>query len=230
MDYGDAVLPERYWDKVYPCPLTGCWLWGGAEHDKLPYGLWRVERRTHRAHVSAFVAAGGIVTADRPHVLHSCDQPSCVRPDHLRAGTQADNVDDARQRGRLPVGTSSSLTAAQVVELRQRYADQTPVAVLAQDYDISPASVSLIARGLRWGSVGGPLTIGRHRPADHLPPPITECKYGHALTSDNVQLKPNRACRDGFERVCIKCRQRANKEQAARRKAARTLKRGRVAG
>lgn len=222
LDYGDPALPQRFWDKVYPCPITGCWFWGGAVHDGYPYGMWRVQGKALRAHVSSFRAAGGVLAEDRPHVLHSCDQPPCVRPEHLRAGSPAENTDDARRRGRLAVGTNSALSPDQVVELRSRYAAGERTPALAGEYGISSASISLIVRGLHWASAGGPLTTSR--PIPGRPSPAldrTHCKYGHQYTPDNVWMKPNPSCRSGFERVCRTCRKRINQEQAARRKALR---------
>jgi hypothetical protein len=50
---------------------------------------------------------------------------------------------------------------------------------------------------------------------------VGTCKYGHDFSPENTWLKPNPITKSGFERVCITCRKRLNKEQAARRKAAR---------
>src|SRR5690606_32773329 len=49
----------------------------------------------------------------------------------------------------------------------------------------------------------------------------TTCTHGHALTPDNTRMKPNPACRSGYDRSCRTCARRRNSEQAARRKAAR---------
>jgi hypothetical protein len=45
----------------------------------------------------------GPAPADKPYVLHSCDNPPCCNPMHLRWGTQAENIQDAQSRGRIPV-------------------------------------------------------------------------------------------------------------------------------
>lgn len=230
MDFGDPVLPDRFWAKVYPCPITGCWFWGAAQHSTLPYGIWRVAGRNERAHVSSFLAAGGVLSPDKPNALHSCDQAACVRPEHLRAGTQAENVDDARRRGRLPVGTNSRLSADQVVDLRQRYADGERVAVLEREFGISSGGISLIVRGLHWASVGGPITVNRPKRGHANPARDRQtCTHGHALTAENVRWKPNPSCRSGFERLCVECRRRSSRAMAAKRKAARAAMRERDA-
>lgn len=224
MDYGDPRLPDRFWDKVYPCPVTGCWLWGAAHHDTLPYGIWRVAERNERAHVSLFLAAGGEINAAAPHVLHSCDQPPCVRPEHLRSGTPTENSADAKQRNRMRLGNRSALTSSQVAQLRQRYADGEDCASLSEEFKISGPAISMIVRGLRWPNAGGPRTFGRHaKPSPRDERPI--CGSGHSMADDdNVRLKPNKACRTGFERVCRTCQREQNPRSAALRRVTRAEK------
>ncbi len=226
MDYGDACLPQRFWDKVYPCPVTGCWLWGGAQHDTLPYGIWRLDGKAARAHVSALTASGVGMTEEKPHVLHSCDQPPCVRPEHLRPGTPAENSDDMVRRNRNRVGRRSCLDESRVIELRCRYAEGEPVAALAEEFGIGQSAISHIVRGLHWRGAEGPLTVGRKKSGHPDPKRLRpECGKGHALVGDNLWLKPNKNCRSGFERVCRKCRCEHSKNHSARRKAARAANR-----
>lgn len=96
VDYGDERLPDRFWEKVYPEPMSGCWLWG-AYVDRNGYGQWRsATGKTQYPHRSIAELKSG---SRDLYVLHSCDTPSCVNPDHLRFGTQADNMQDAIRRG-----------------------------------------------------------------------------------------------------------------------------------
>jgi hypothetical protein len=101
-DYGDPRLPERFWDKVYPEPNTGCWLWAGAT---LPrgYGTYYRDGRVQRAHVVAYK----VLVSDYPDGLeldHLCRSPWCVYPGHLEPVTHAVNVrrgnGGARERAR----------------------------------------------------------------------------------------------------------------------------------
>lgn len=91
---------EAVFDKCSPCPITGCWHYMGAV-DKKGYG--RFDRML--AHRVAAKAAGLIsqtwLVAHNENVLHSCDNPSCCNPAHLRAGTLSDNMQDCSKRGRL---------------------------------------------------------------------------------------------------------------------------------
>lgn len=218
MDYGDPRLPPRFWEKVYPCPVTGCWLWGAAQHSVLPYGLWRRDGKNERAHVSIFLADGGELTVQSPNVLHSCDQPPCVRREHLRAGSQADNVQDLIDRDRGNLGRRTRLNVADIVQIRERYAANEPASELASEFGITQSSVNGIAAGRRWREAGGPLT-GRRRLGS--PNPVRDrptCAAGHDLAGDNLRLKPNPRCRDGYERRCRDCERRRSIENNDRRR------------
>lgn len=94
-------IADRFWLKVKR--TRGCWIWTGSVNAK-GYGQMSQGRRglrplqTHR--VSWQLHYGQI--PDGLLVLHSCDNPRCVRPDHLFLGTAADNTADmvAKERGR----------------------------------------------------------------------------------------------------------------------------------
>ncbi|TCM21521.1 HNH endonuclease [Novosphingobium sp. PhB165] len=77
----------------------GCWEWIGAI-DRDGYGIFSYAGKTYRAHRIAMQLDGrdpGDMMA-----CHHCDNPVCVRPDHLFAGTNADNMQDMVAKGRNP--------------------------------------------------------------------------------------------------------------------------------
>ena len=75
-----------------------CWRWmGGTVHGG--HGIITFHDQTLTAHRAAWIIAYGEIPHDR-YVLHRCDEPSCVRPDHLYLGTQYDNMRDMMQRRR----------------------------------------------------------------------------------------------------------------------------------
>lgn len=81
---------------------SGCLIWAGC---KLPsgYGKLRVNHKDWLAHRYSYTIAKGEIP-DGMVVMHSCDNPSCVNPEHLKAGTQLDNANDAKQKGRSYAG------------------------------------------------------------------------------------------------------------------------------
>lgn len=92
---------NRYWSKVDK--TADCWIWTG-EKNNMGYGrfeMWTGKRDRERlqAHRFALILAGRML-GDDDVVLHTCDNPPCVRPDHLRIGTQAENLQDAQEKGR----------------------------------------------------------------------------------------------------------------------------------
>lgn len=87
---------ERFWSKVEKA--DGCWLWV-AHRDHLGYGSFGLNGKVHRAHRVAYMLTAGPIP-EGAHILHSCDNPSCVNPAHLRAGTRSDNMRDKVARRR----------------------------------------------------------------------------------------------------------------------------------
>ena len=86
---------DRFWPKVQKG--DGCWEWTGSR-DRRGYGQFSFERHPVLAHRMAYYLTYGPFEGS---VLHACDNPPCVRPDHLHLGTQKDNMGEASQRGRI---------------------------------------------------------------------------------------------------------------------------------
>jgi len=89
---------DSFWDNVSLTDDDRCWLWRGGT-DGHGYGCLRLLGRTAAAHRVAWMLQNGPVPAGCG-VLHHCDQPKCVRPEHLYAGTQGDNMRDMVAHGR----------------------------------------------------------------------------------------------------------------------------------
>lgn len=103
-----AVRPvEKFWqcvDKAGPIlspELGQCWLWVGCMAAN-GYGRKRWEGKTQMAHRVSYLLNYG--KPRKPCICHKCDNPQCVRPDHLFEGTHSENTRDAMAKGRMRHG------------------------------------------------------------------------------------------------------------------------------
>ncbi len=149
---------QRFWSKVRLPDLIGtdeCWLWMAC-CTKLGYGRFYFCHEQMSAHRASYIFSIGPIPDDL-FVLHHCDNPPCVNPAHLFLGTNADNVKDAINKSRWPVGDHHSqhrLTADQVIELRGRFlTDNITKKELAAEYGITDVMVGKIIRRERWKSI-----------------------------------------------------------------------------
>jgi hypothetical protein len=78
---------------------TGCWNWNGGRHS-FGYGKIMIGRKTLNTHRVMFEVAYPDVSLVGLNVNHHCDNPSCINPAHLYAGSQRDNIQDQFKRGR----------------------------------------------------------------------------------------------------------------------------------
>lgn len=152
--YSEKVR-ERFWSKVERSDdPDACWEWQAGLGSE-GYGQFKIGTIPRLAHRVSFELASGAV----PHglsVLHSCDNRRCVRPDHLRAGTQKDNIADMISRGRRAStrgenGGAAKLTESDVLSIRARHAGGESQSLLAREFGVKPCTVSLVISRKNWG-------------------------------------------------------------------------------
>lgn len=121
----------------------GCWEWHGAK-DKDGYGIFNYGRKNSRAPKIALELAGRPVPRGMM-ACHTCDNPGCVRPDHLYPGTPKQNVADMIQRGRA--NYAKKLTSEQASQIRHMPGDHGEIAAA---FGVSRSNVSMIKHGKIW--------------------------------------------------------------------------------
>lgn len=155
----------RFWKYVQRAD-HGCWMWSGCK-DGRGYGrlsmLTDRGRKGAKAHRVSWIIHRGLIPSSHPHVLHSCDNPSCVRPDHLSCGTHRDNMDDMVRKGRAKVrtkirigeqnGGGGKLKEHQVSEIKSQLAIGKGVVALAREFGVSHKLIGMIRDGRSWRHV-----------------------------------------------------------------------------
>lgn len=142
---------------------TSCWLWIGS---RLPRGYGRFYPALKvglNAHRVSWEMANGQLVPDGLDVMHACDNPPCVRPDHLSVGTKSENMRDAVAKGRMR-GVSMpgvrhpnhKLTDESIVDIRARYTAGERRQAIADRYKVSRHLIKLIGRRKAWRHVPDP--------------------------------------------------------------------------
>jgi hypothetical protein len=128
---------RNFWKKVSKIP-GGCWEWT-AGRDRDGYGRFWVYGITSYSHRVSFMIHHGHLPGNC--IMHTCDNPACVNPDHLRPGTHTDNMKDMKEKGRSKIGHPKKRLSA---EARNAIASDLAlpgnrIRTLAKKYRVDPA-------------------------------------------------------------------------------------------
>lgn len=160
-------ITGRFWAKVNkdgPAPehvphLGPCWMWT-ASGTKDGYGTFYVNGQHVAAHRFSWQLHNGAVPDETPNVLHRCDNPPCVNPEHLFLGTLKDNMRDMYEKGRYrgvaSLGTanaSAKVDAALVRYIRRRWQEGYSTRVIARDVPVNFQTVHKICKRQLWAHV-----------------------------------------------------------------------------
>lgn len=145
-------IPAHFWARTRP-GANGCIEWCGRPLTTGGYGVLRVKGVFTKAHRHAWAITNGLIPQGL-FVLHRCDNPICVNPEHLFLGTAFDNMQDMAAKGRAAgsrrVGEKhplAKLSSAQVREIRARFRGRAPGCransrELAAEYGVSADTIS----------------------------------------------------------------------------------------
>lgn len=136
---------------LIPGPEGACWEWTGAR-DRDGYGVITgdaPDRRQYRVPRLIWERAHGPLPHGQ-HVRHTCDNPPCWNPAHLRAGTNAENIAEKVARGRSSRDGGYKLTPEQVRQIRHRLSYGATLQTVAEEFKVGRATIWQIKSGRIW--------------------------------------------------------------------------------
>ncbi len=148
---------ERFWRKVKKGQNHECWNWLGC-YNNSGYGQVRIDRKSILVHRFSWEIHKGKIP-DEMCVLHKCDNPFCVNPNHLFLGTNQDNINDKMNKNRQPdlkgeKNGNSKLTLDQVKHIKQLcYEGKFLQKEIAKMFNMSYSLISDINKNKIWRHV-----------------------------------------------------------------------------
>jgi len=151
---------KNFWKKVDIKSEDECWEWTGCKNND-DYGQININKKTYRSHRISWILHYDDIPKDNSIygtmlVLHKCDNPGCVNPNHLFLGTNKDNMEDmvTKNRNKIPDNSGEKhgrhkLTEREVLEIRFKYSSCLYLQKdLAEEYGIK--QISLIVNNKIW--------------------------------------------------------------------------------
>lgn len=196
-------LGERFASHVSPEPNSGCWLWTGS-CDRKGYGQIRVAPRVLKYATHVSLALVGREVPKGMAACHRCDNPNCVNPDHLFIGTQRDNIQDAKAKGRMNLDGLEAGRVSRADPLKKHHAKRL--------YDSGVVGIELARL------VGVSATVAQkwmiewgHKAVDQKTK--THCRQGHPYSGGNLYISPrgDRQCR-----ICMRATKKRSEAKHAK--------------
>lgn len=152
-------ISARFWSKVDRRGPDECWPWT-SNADRYGRGMFKLYGTNKcAARVGWLLLFGSLAVGEC--VLHKCDNPNCMNPQHWFSGTQLDNIADRHAKGRTSRASRNQRAghyAAKIttigVRMIQTLAVQHTHEVLAEAFDVSRQTISRVAKPSRRGHVG----------------------------------------------------------------------------
>jgi hypothetical protein len=142
-----------------------------------------------KAHRVSWEIAKGKPPPEGSDLLHACDTPPCINPDHVSPGSNQDNVDDKIAKGRQIHGEqmgSAKLTADQVAKMRAMRAAGRPVEEIGAAFGISGAHAARVCLGRTWKHLGA--MVAPKRPGRLTEQQVAAIRAQHASGASRATL------------------------------------------
>jgi hypothetical protein len=154
--YNKEEIHRRFLSRVDQNAPNGCWVWVGAVNkERNGYGVFSAGRKMLRAHRYSYEYFIGPIS-DGLMVLHHCDNPACVNPEHFHLGKHKENANDRKIRNR----TGWKLAADVVREIKEKLSvGNVPglQTALATEYGVTPSLINNIYNDRAWTHVPWPM-------------------------------------------------------------------------
>jgi len=162
LGYSKQHILNRLNRYIVQIPFSECHYWIGGLGRQNGYGAFKIREKGNRTNNRQFKPhrlmyeffKGPI--GDK-HVLHTCDNPCCVNPDHLFLGTHLDNMRDMAAKGRSWCGSkhkAAKLKPEEVLEIRKFYSEGGHTTrSLGLKYKVDSKHIHNIVTGKKWKKV-----------------------------------------------------------------------------
>lgn len=151
---------KKFWERVIK--TDSCWLWRGEKNSmgygRLAFGSQKYGKRKRIFAHRLSLELHGVQVLESDTVMHTCDTPLCVNPEHLKVTTIAGNLEDMRSKKRHNFGQKNGgakLSNETVLKLVDMVATGSDVNSAAKILGIRPENAKTILRGNRWSIVTG---------------------------------------------------------------------------
>lgn len=140
---------KRFWTKVDKSDSGSCWEWTAAKNPN-GYGMFNYKRKMQLAHRVVWQITNGPIPQGGC-ILHSCDNPGCVNPQHLRVGTQDENMKDMSRKNRSVI-VNKKLDEHSVEQIKKLIGKKS-LREIANQFNVSHNTIWQIKKGKAWASV-----------------------------------------------------------------------------
>jgi hypothetical protein len=145
----NAEIIDRFWKRVLKTSNTiGCWEWINPSHP-FGYGRLKVGKKIELAHRLSYKIHFGDITPSQC-VLHKCDNPRCVNPNHLFLGNRNDNAKDRTLKGRTFKGSQVTISIFNEQQIKDIRSSTKTISQLSKDYGVSYQHMWLIVKRKSW--------------------------------------------------------------------------------